>query len=223
MPKGEIEAATTDPGVGTTDPVASPAVPSNLDNLKQAQAALAVAEGVLREREGALDTLIASLAGAKDEVARLDALEELTQKEVVAEQNARRKVRRLESDLQHSENLVEAAKNAVESADREVAVWRLATLDDELTGMDADFISDAKETAKRFGEKRAAIFAKLREAHALNHRLRPGADWSHRTSLAGIPTESSPPMEAAQETLIRVAAIERQQQLDSPGDYVRPS
>jgi hypothetical protein len=66
------------------------------------------------------------------------------------------------------------------------------------------------------------IFAKLREAHALNHRLRPGADWSHRGALSGIPAENTPPMEAAQETLVRVSAIERQQQLGSPGDYIRP-
>lgn len=191
------------------------------DNLKQAEAALGVATAVLKERQVALDTLTANLAQSREEFARLEALEELTQKEVLAEHNTRRKVRRLEGDLQHSMDLVDAAKAAVETADQEVAVWRLAVLDAELAAMDADFLADARETATRFAEKRAAIFAKLRQAHELNFRLRPGADWTHRGALAGIPWENAPPLEAVQETLVRVAAIERQQQLDSPGDYVR--
>jgi len=192
-------------------------------NLREAEAALAAAAAVLKERKGALDALTADLVRSREELARLEGLEELTAKEVLAEHNTRRKVRRLEGELQHSEDLVDAAAHTVETADREVAVWRLAAIDAELAEMDVEFLADVKETAKRFAEKRAAVFAKLRTAHELNCRLRPGVNWMHRGALAGIPAENAPPLEAAQETLVRAAAIERQQQLDSPGDYVRPA
>jgi hypothetical protein len=186
------------------------------ESLKQAEADVAAAKAAAKRCEDTLNGVIADIEKATSELARLSALGEPTQKDLHAEELLRRKKRRLEVELLPARELVEAAEVSVKAAERRYSEARLADIDMELTGMDAEFVGDVKASAKRLSEQRAAIFALLREAHDLEFSLRPGAAWSHRSALAAVPSESLAPLEAAQETVERVAAIERQRAQMNP-------
>lgn len=186
------------------------------ENLKQAEADLVATEEIRQQREKAVEDLKADMASTLAEVARLEALHELTAKEALAQENARRKMRRLEGELQSASEAVDFAADDVRAAERKRSIARLADVDVELTELDAAFLADVRASAHRFGKQRAVIFEKLREAHELNFSLRPGAAWTHRGALAGVPAETLPSLEAALETLERAAAMERQRAQRTP-------
>lgn len=185
-------------------------------NLKQAEAELSAVEETRRQREKAVEELKADMAATLAEIARLEALHELTAKEALAQENARRKLRRLEGEIQAASEAVDFAADDVRAAERKRSIARLADVDVELTELDAAFLADVRASAHRFAERRVAIFEKLREAHELNFSLRPGAAWTHRGALAGVPAETLPPLDAAVETLERAAAMERQRAQRTP-------
>lgn len=194
------------------DPIGRP----RSENLKQAETDLSTSEAMLKTGTEDLTRLLAELESGSAELVRLEGLYEPTQKEIHQQELLRRKLRRLDGDIDATRDLVNEAQAAVDKAERKHAVARLADIDADLVEMDAAYLADIRATEKRLAERRAKVFAKLREAHELNFWLRPGSHWTHRGALSGIPAEGVFEFVAGQETIDRAAALERQRLQNAP-------
>lgn len=186
------------------------------ENLKQAEADLAAALEAQKLAEGTLATLKAQAEAARDELSRLENLHEPSQKEIHHEELLRRKLRRVENDTMNALDAMNEANAAFDRAERRHGVALLADLDAEIIDLDVAYLAYVRASERGLAEMRKTIFARLRKAHELNFWLRPGSHWTHRGALSGIPAEGVQELVAAQETVDRAAALERQRAQNAP-------